>query len=187
MDPRVERTRRRLQEALFDLAHERGLEAIAVRDIAERAGVNRSTFYQHYADKETVLADALDRIAAEEGARIGATLVLAAGPPEPLVAFLTHIDEHAEVYRHVFSGGRSGVVLTRLTGRIREAIDATLVAAQQVAPLEAPADIVAAGVAGSMVGIIGAWLELENRPPAREAAEWVWGIAVWPPQGGPRG
>ncbi|WP_291378775.1 helix-turn-helix domain-containing protein, partial [Demequina sp.] len=67
MDVRVERTRRRLQEALFSLARERGLENVAVSDIAERAGVNRSTFYQHYADKDTVLADALDRIAGEAG------------------------------------------------------------------------------------------------------------------------
>ena len=186
MDPRVERTKRRLQESLFELAHERGLEDIAVSDIAERAGVNRSTFYQHYNDKETVLADALDRIAAAEGARIDAPLVLAAGPPAPLIAFLTHIDEHAEIYRLVFAAGGSGVVLARLKERIRDAIDAALVAAEQVEPLAAPADIVAAGVAGSMVGIIGAWLELEDRPSPLEAANWVWGIAVLPPRGGLR-
>jgi AcrR family transcriptional regulator len=40
-----------LQEALIELAAERGFDAIAVGDIARRAGVNRATFYRHYQDK----------------------------------------------------------------------------------------------------------------------------------------
>jgi AcrR family transcriptional regulator len=172
---------------LFSLARERGFEHVAVSDIAERAGVNRSTFYQHYADKETVLADALDRIAGEAGARLDAPLLLTEGPPEPLVAFLAHIDEYADVYKLVFSGAGSGVVLARLRGRVRDALDVALLAAQRVAPLAAPADVVAAGVAGSIVGVIGAWLEIEDRPSARVAAEWIFRIVVAPPEGGLRG
>ena len=187
MDVRVERTRRRLQEALFSLARERGLEHVAVSDIAERAGVNRSTFYQHYADKETVLADALDRIAGEEGARLEIPLIRTETSPEPLVAFLQHIDEHADVYRSVFSGTGSGVVLARLHGHVRDAVDAALLAAQRVAPMAAPADVVAAGVTGSIVGVIGAWLGMDDRPSAREAAGWIWAIVVEPPPDGLRG
>ncbi len=70
MDVRVARTRKRLQEALFALARERGLDDVSVSDIAEHAGVNRSTFYQHYSDKETVLADALDALLAQAGAQL---------------------------------------------------------------------------------------------------------------------
>ncbi|MEZ5190283.1 MAG: helix-turn-helix domain-containing protein [Schumannella sp.] len=67
MDPRIARTRRSLQEALLELARERELDDISVGDVAERAGVNRSSFYQHYADKETLLADALDSAAEGRG------------------------------------------------------------------------------------------------------------------------
>ncbi|UPU87200.1 TetR/AcrR family transcriptional regulator [Demequina sp. TMPB413] len=186
MDARIVRTRRRLQEALLSLARERGLEHVAISDITERAGVNRSTFYQHYADKDTVLADALDRIAGEAGARLEIPLLQASGPPEPLVAFLAHIDEYADVYRSVFSGTGSGVVLARLRARVRDALDVALLAAQRVAPMVAPADVVAAGVAGSIVGVIGAWLEIEDRPGPREAAAWIWAIVVEPPENGMR-
>ena len=62
MDARVVRTRRSLQESLFALARERPLEELTVADIVQRAGVNRSSFYQHYADKDTLLADAIDPI-----------------------------------------------------------------------------------------------------------------------------
>jgi AcrR family transcriptional regulator len=50
-DPRVRRTHELLQEALIELAAERGFDAITVGDIARRAGVNRATFYRHYQDK----------------------------------------------------------------------------------------------------------------------------------------
>ncbi len=50
-DPRVKRTRQLLQRAFTDLIHEKGFEAITVQDIAERATLNRATFYAHFEDK----------------------------------------------------------------------------------------------------------------------------------------
>ena len=51
LDPRVKRTRKFLQTALLDLLREKPLQTITVRDIAERATVNRATFYAHFVDK----------------------------------------------------------------------------------------------------------------------------------------
>src|ERR1700730_10563629 len=50
-DPRVKRTRQLLQVALVELMAEKNFDAISVQDIAERATVNRATFYDHFADK----------------------------------------------------------------------------------------------------------------------------------------
>jgi AcrR family transcriptional regulator len=47
-DGRVRRTHAALQGALIPLAEERDLSQISVADVAERAGVSRSTFYDHY-------------------------------------------------------------------------------------------------------------------------------------------
>ena len=55
VDRRVRRSRRLIEQALFDLWQERGWDDISVMDIAERAGVNRSTFYAHYDDKYDLL------------------------------------------------------------------------------------------------------------------------------------
>ncbi|WP_039837218.1 TetR/AcrR family transcriptional regulator [Paenibacillus sonchi] len=54
-DPRVIRTRRLLQDAFAALLQEKDFESITVRDIAERATVNRTTFYAHFADKFEML------------------------------------------------------------------------------------------------------------------------------------
>ncbi|MEC0240026.1 TetR/AcrR family transcriptional regulator [Paenibacillus dokdonensis] len=54
-DPRVLRTRRLLQDAFASLIQEKDFESITVRDIAERATVNRATFYAHFVDKFEIL------------------------------------------------------------------------------------------------------------------------------------
>ncbi|WP_052889207.1 TetR/AcrR family transcriptional regulator [Thermogemmatispora carboxidivorans] len=58
VDPRVRRTRRLLQQALLELLQEKSFADISIQDIAERATVNRTTFYAHFGDKYA-LADAV--------------------------------------------------------------------------------------------------------------------------------
>lgn len=60
VDPRVTRTRKLIRDALISLLMEKSFESISVQDIAERATVNRATFYAHYTDKFALL-DALVR------------------------------------------------------------------------------------------------------------------------------
>lgn len=54
-DPRILRTRRLLLDALGSLLREKSFEAITVGEIAERATLNRVTFYAHFADKYALL------------------------------------------------------------------------------------------------------------------------------------
>ena len=55
LDPRIKRTRQLLQQALMGLMAEKSFQAITVQDIAERATVNRVTFYAHFEDKYALL------------------------------------------------------------------------------------------------------------------------------------
>jgi AcrR family transcriptional regulator len=55
VDPRVTRTRKLIRDALTTLIAEKSFEAITVQDIAERATINRATFYAHYTDKFALL------------------------------------------------------------------------------------------------------------------------------------
>src|SRR5487761_364483 len=53
-DLRVRRTRKLLKDALTELWSEKSFDSITVQDIAERAMVNRATFYLHFQDKYTL-------------------------------------------------------------------------------------------------------------------------------------
>ena len=60
-DRRVGKTRQALHGALAALIHEKGYEAIAVKEILSRANVGRSTFYTHYQDKNELLESGVHR------------------------------------------------------------------------------------------------------------------------------
>jgi AcrR family transcriptional regulator len=55
-DPRVKRTRQLLLQAFISLVEERhNLHSISVQEVAQRATVNRATFYAHFEDKYALL------------------------------------------------------------------------------------------------------------------------------------
>jgi AcrR family transcriptional regulator len=55
IDPRTRRTRQLIMNALNELLAEKSFEAITVQEIADRATVNRATFYAHFEDKYMLL------------------------------------------------------------------------------------------------------------------------------------
>ncbi|HVI41437.1 MAG TPA: TetR/AcrR family transcriptional regulator [Anaerovoracaceae bacterium] len=57
-DLRITRTKKRIKDALIQLLQEKSYEQITIQDIADKAMINRNTFYLHYLDK----ADLLEKI-----------------------------------------------------------------------------------------------------------------------------
>src|SRR5579863_6638104 len=55
--------RERLETAALDLFVERGYEETTVAQIADRAGLNRATFFRHFADKREILFGGEDVLA----------------------------------------------------------------------------------------------------------------------------
>lgn len=177
VDPRIAKTRARLQRALFELADEQGIDRVNVSDITARAGVNRTTFYLHYADTETLLADAIDGVAERAVLALDEIDIASAEPPTQLTDFLAHANENARLYQQVFSEPGYAVALSRL----RERLVATVLSHAEVdsaePPFEVPMEIFAASVAGSILGVIGEWLSGEQRAEPAVVAKWIWEIS----------
>lgn len=71
-DRRITRSKRALRDALIELMEERSFDGFSVNDLCERADLNRGTFYNHFRDKDDLLAqleaevmDDLDRLQAQ--------------------------------------------------------------------------------------------------------------------------
>jgi AcrR family transcriptional regulator len=106
LDRRIQRTRDALREALMQLMGECGWDAIDVRTLCVRANIGRSTFYQHYPNKEELLK------ANFAGLRDALMAQAQAGPAQPgKLAFVSglvaHVHEAQEVFRALL-GRRSG-------------------------------------------------------------------------------
>jgi len=58
-DRRIERTRTAILQAFLSLCSEKSYDKVSVIDIAERANIGRTTFYDHYTDKEDLLTSSI--------------------------------------------------------------------------------------------------------------------------------
>ena len=55
LDPRVKRTRSLIMQAFSELLAVKSFDAISVQDVADKAQINRATFYAHFIDKYELL------------------------------------------------------------------------------------------------------------------------------------
>lgn len=185
MDQRIARTRQSLQQALLVLAREQSLDAISVADIAARAGVHRSSFYQHYADKETLLADAIDAAVddAVERSQVGELARTAMTPPDEaailgtLEVFLEHASANASLFRRVLGPHGSALATARMRDRIdgivRDGIEQAR-GAGSVPSSDVPVDLEVAAVSGAAIAAVARWLHMRPRPAPTQAAAWIW-------------
>lgn len=60
VDIRILRSKKAISDTLMGLLNERDFKTITITEIVNKAGVNRGTFYKHYAYKEDVLQEIQD-------------------------------------------------------------------------------------------------------------------------------
>lgn len=112
--------RDRMAVAAFELFHERGFEQTTVNDIAERAGVDKRTFYRHFGDKREALFTDGDQMRdfLVEAVREG-------DPGAPFAAVLAAFDQAADKIfsdRLAFARTRQAVITTSSELAEREAL-----------------------------------------------------------------
>jgi|SRR5690625_1171859 len=60
LDPRFIRTRQLIMDAFMHLSKIKDFDKITVKDITEKATINRATFYYHFADKYELLEEVIN-------------------------------------------------------------------------------------------------------------------------------
>ena len=61
-DRRVRRTKTNIKKAFIELLKEKSFQEITVRELSERADINRKTFYAYYTGMEELLAAVMDEM-----------------------------------------------------------------------------------------------------------------------------
>lgn len=175
-DRRVRRTHAALRGALIHLVEDRELSQISVADVAERAGVSRSTFYDHYRDVHE-LAEAACTGMIDELVEVMTVLggdPETGDPIESLQTFFTALAEHASLYRSLLGPQGSARVIDHIRRRMAAAGLKRSTGKAMVAP-DDPQNVPAAFVAGALVGVATDWLQ---RGCARTPSEMA--MLTWP-------
>lgn len=182
-DPRVRRTRAQLTNALVRLAAERDLADITIAELTRDAGVNRATFYLHYATKEAVLLGAIDDVTAQlsagAAAATGDELDDTDHAPRHTEAFFAELENRAPLYRRILGPTGSPAVVARLADGLQRVVMDEI---RRRAPDDWDDDRAierrAAFVAGGVLAAAVSWLNADRRPPAAEEAVEVWRLVL---------
>jgi AcrR family transcriptional regulator len=150
-DKRVQKTRQALLGAFFGLVLERRYDEIKIGDILERAGVGRSTFYEHFSNKDGILASSI----------AGPFQVLAdATRPADNTAQLILLLEHFWDNRAIARGILLGAVRRKTTPVLVDLIEQRLKIdrADKFASLVIPVRLAAIQLAEGLLAPTAAWL-----------------------------
>lgn len=148
VDRRVARTRQALLKAFVALMFERTYRTISVADIAQRADVGRSTFYEHFAGKDAILLKSM--------AWMFATLADAVLPETPraaLDALIAHYWQNRRLARVVFAPP----IEAKLRRALAAAIEEKLASGPRAIADPVARRIAAVRIAAAQLGLIQAW------------------------------
>ncbi|MFE7836532.1 TetR/AcrR family transcriptional regulator [Streptomyces sp. NPDC057474] len=186
--------RMRLANAAFALFDERGYEQTTVDDIAESAGVGRTTFFRHYGSKEAVIFPDHDRLLDLIRDRLAtsshSTALVAVSDAVRLV--LLHYIEEGDLARRRY-------VLTSKVTALRDREIASVARYQRLFrefiadwmgdPTESAslrAELMAASVVAAHNHVLRRWLRGESADPVTEVDEAMREVlALFPAPGSP--
>jgi AcrR family transcriptional regulator len=182
-DRRILRTRDTLGDALVMLMQEKNFDDITVQDLLDRAGVGRSTFYQHYRDKDDLfLSDVEDFLQLLSSAlnRHGAS------PRRllPVQEFFSHVRETHGFYTALVKAGKMDDVQTLARGIFARSIEERLQRSRSdMEPAQQSAH--AHALAGSVFSLLDWWIDKGMKADPREMDEvfhrLAWnGLGGWP-------
>lgn len=164
MDPRVRRTREMLWNALIALLYEKDYNKIRVNEIAERATLNRTTFYLHFNSKEDLLNQCFEEIMSELIHSIAMTpeeFNYEIDEPHPiLVRLFEQIAIHASFYRTIMMEDK----LQHLTRRMTKIMEQFITSGVSQIQADGIGFVVSTDIAiryltTAYMGVIGWWLE----------------------------
>lgn len=184
LDRRVIRTKQLLRKALLDLMEEKGIERITVKDLTDKANINRGTFYLHYQDAY----DLLDQIKEEMLAGLSVNIkelnplefkkYAEKGEAYPgSVKIVQYMEKNADFFRIAFSPRGDFGFSKQITQLVKELMRDNVfkhvkdaLEANTKPELQIPPDYLFAYISSAQLGLMRHWFETGRELPPHEVA-----------------
>jgi AcrR family transcriptional regulator len=157
-DPRVAKTRARINAAFVELVGRRAYFRIRVSDITRKARVGRATFYAHFESKDALLKEQFVAVVLPRVIEL---------PDEPCLVDCTALFAHILASRDIYSSLAAGPGRVVTDGIVQDALESRIAAlvatrAARGIGMTPTAAFVPRFVAGTILALI-AW-SIEQRP-----------------------
>jgi AcrR family transcriptional regulator len=157
-DVRGRRSRDELAWALVALMRERPYDDIGVRDICERAGIGRSTFYAHFADKDDMFVRHVVVFAEWMGQRLSWSAA-AGGYRFDLRFLLEHVRDMRPVYESLMRSRKVELITKVWQNNFAVGFERCIVEVRRDAPQPLDARLLAQHIAGTVINLMQWWLD----------------------------
>jgi AcrR family transcriptional regulator len=175
-DLRVIRSRKLMEHALIDILSNQGIKALTVKNISQKAGINRGTFYLHYKD----IFDLIEQTELMQG-------LLAIFEPIQLSELMKHSDDkkpfqaiaeafqylhsYAYFFKAVFHSSAPAELRERLQYQVGTRLYESLKQEQSTSDWSVqPAGYVIAYLGNAQFGLIQHWFMTDRTLPPDEIA-----------------
>jgi AcrR family transcriptional regulator len=147
LNRRSDQTRTELMSAFSGLVFAKGFENVSVKDVIASAGMARSTFYEHFSNKEDVLRACMTRFF-----QIVADCVVVDEMPADLLKVLDHLWANRRLTDAVFSGHARMILARNQADLVEQRLRA-------MSPLlRLPHRLAAIQIADAQLGLVESWM-----------------------------
>ena len=146
-------------EAFKELVLEERYDDIRVSDIVRESDVGRSTFYEHFRDKDDVLRHSMAGLLAPLASTVDETCDV-----RKVQWVLDHFQENIRLARGMMNSPTVNVIVSALASLIEERL-------KPITTSVLPTSLIAAQIAEAVFGLIRAWLFKDTQVPAGQVAE----------------
>lgn len=171
-DLRIIRSKHSIKKAFIELLTEKGYEGITIQDIADKAMINRNTFYLHYQNKPDLLNASMDELIEE----LKSTLQQCSSSKTPVSGFmfeqlmqtiLEKIQDNVPFYKALL------LEENRIYGfqsKMEEIIKNTVEEGLDNTPLKISKELLLQYTASTFMGIVVWWVKNDFRYTPKELA-----------------
>ena len=176
MDIRVVRTRQNIIRAFVDLANEEGIDAVTVQQIADRAMINRATFYAHFTDKDD-LYEQVFRLAMGTFSPLRAPELFRHGHIQAdlvttrLAGVFKEVKRQREIFLLILNNTNSTKLLDQLKQMLKSNIAGVLLKLGIRRNSNVPSELVLTYLVSTFIGVLQWWLRTDTKMSARQLAK----------------
>ena len=169
IDRRVIKTKKAIRGALMEIVEDKDLNKITMKEIAERADVDRKTVYNYYASAQDILDEIEDEAVAELEEL---TRDLQYDPAKPLEVFeviTALLVSKLEVYTHLMRMELNSRLILKMISYLRDKVRETISRSKDIKPERV--ELVTEYVTAGLFSVYRYWFNAEEKCSLKEFSE----------------
>ena len=147
-------SREKILIAFRELVLEKPYDEFSVIDVVSAAEVGRSTFYDHFSDKQDLLITSMGWLL-----DVLVDCAVARAENQQVERFVEHMSQNRDIGRIILGSSCAGHIQKALAERLRQEKGLTAISA--------------VATASSLMGVLRSWLNDELRNPEAELVDWL--------------